>query len=112
LICHGVSYALSQIGCVDYISSIVPEGYEASGQGMLVLFRGSGAVLGLFIGGWVEQKFGPKVLYSGLATIVSIGVAALLSAGSFSSPTRMSLTQDRTTDEHDTASLIDRDGRN
>jgi len=88
---HGASYALSQIGCVEYISCIVPEGYEASGQGLLVLFRGSGAVLGLLIGGWVEEKFGPKVLYAGLASIVSIGIVSLFSAGHFSTPRRMSL---------------------
>ncbi len=103
---HGVSYALSQIGCVDYVSTIVPEGYEASGQGLLVLFRGSGAVLGLLIGGWVEEKFGPKTLYSGLAFIVLIGVVALVLAGSFSIPRRMSLIQDRSSHDQDAAKLL------
>jgi hypothetical protein len=103
---HGVSYALSQIGCVDYISSIVPEGYEASGQGLLVLFRGSGAVLGLLLGGWAEEKFGPKVLYSGLASIVLIGLVTLLLAGRFSIPRRMTLIEDNPSHDQDAAKLL------
>ena len=57
----------------------MPVGLEASGQGLLSLFRGVGAALGLLLGGIVEDKFGDKFLYGSLSLLVLM-TALLLEA--------------------------------
>jgi hypothetical protein len=37
---HGITYACSQSASVAFISEIMPDSYEASGQGILLLVRG------------------------------------------------------------------------
>ena len=72
---HGITYACSVTSTVDFVSALMPEGYEASGQGIIYVVRGSGSILGLFLGGWAEDMLGPRVVYRIFATIVFVGSA-------------------------------------
>ena len=47
---HGMSYALSQSAGVTFVEENTPNGYEASGQGLLSLTRGVGASVALSSG--------------------------------------------------------------
>lgn len=71
---HGISFACSQTASVEFIARIMPNTYEASGQGLLLLIRGLGATIGLFFGGIVEDQIGGRGLYSCLSGIVSFGL--------------------------------------
>lgn len=71
---HGVSFACSQIAAVEFIAQIMPNTYEASGQGLLLLVRGLGATSGLFFGGLVEDRIGGRGLYACLSGVVTIGL--------------------------------------
>jgi Na+/melibiose symporter-like transporter len=73
---HGVTYACSQTSSVDFVSQLMPRGSEASGQGLLGAFKGLGSVVGLFLGGMLEEKMGPRVMYRILASIVTVGMVA------------------------------------
>jgi MFS family permease len=79
---HGISYACSKTGSVEYIARVTPKGYDASGQGLLFTIRFLGVVAGLFVGGWTQQSFGGRVLYLGMAVLVSLGMIILLLAES------------------------------
>jgi MFS-type transporter involved in bile tolerance (Atg22 family) len=73
---HGVTYAGSQSAAVEYVQRNMPRGSEASGQGIVNLIRGSGAVLGLWLGGLLMQEsWGPRVMYRAFATTIAIGTA-------------------------------------
>jgi uncharacterized membrane protein YraQ (UPF0718 family) len=54
---HGVTYACSQTTVVDFVARHMPVGAEATGQGLIYMFRGGGAILGLLIGGWVQGRW-------------------------------------------------------
>lgn len=58
------------------------DGKEATGQGFLQFFVGIGSVLGLVLGGYAEDYYGPRVMYRISAGVVSIAclcfVAVLL----------------------------------
>ena len=71
---HGVTYACSQTSSVDFVAQLMPKGSEASGQGLLGAFKGLGSVVGLFLGGLLEEKLGPRVMYRILASIVTVGM--------------------------------------
>jgi MFS family permease len=73
---HGVTYACSQTSSVHFVAQLMPKGSEASGQGLLGIFRGLGAVVGLLLGGLLEETLGPKVMYRILALIVIVGMVA------------------------------------
>lgn len=75
---HGITYACSQTAYVDFVArnQILPRGYEASAQGLLQLFKGSGSASGLLVGGWVEESAGPRVLYRVAAGVVAVGSVA------------------------------------
>lgn len=77
---HGISYACSKTGSVEYIARVTPNGHEASGQGLLFTIRFFGVVVGLFVGGWTQQTFGGRILYLGMAILVSLGMIVLLLA--------------------------------
>ncbi|KAL7554565.1 hypothetical protein ACHAWF_019033 [Thalassiosira exigua] len=77
---HGVTYAGSKAGSVEFIAQIIPEGYEASGQGILIFVTYSGVVGGLVIAGWIQELFGARVMFRLMAAIVSFGVVVLLLA--------------------------------
>ena len=74
---HGVTYACGQTASVEFVANLMPEGYEASGQGLIYLFKGSGSILGLLLGGWAEDTIGPRFMYRVSAFIVTIGSSAL-----------------------------------
>ena len=71
---HGVTYALSQTSAVDFFAQYVPPGYEAQGQGIMNIFRGLGSFVGLSLGGWAEQTFGPRIMYRGFALAVFLAM--------------------------------------
>jgi hypothetical protein len=70
---HGVIYGCSQTGAVDFVSQLMPLGYEASGQGLLFLFRGLGGITGLSLSGFIEKQMGARVMYRTFAAIVTGG---------------------------------------
>jgi MFS family permease len=74
---HGVTYACSQTAVVDFVARHMPVGAEATGQGLIYMFRGGGAILGLWIGGWVQGTLGARVLYRAAAVVVASGCGAL-----------------------------------
>jgi len=73
---HGVTYACSKTSSVEFAAAISPDGYESSGQGLLSMLLGFGSVTGVSFGGWIEDVFGPKVLYRSYAGIVAAGLVA------------------------------------
>ena len=71
---HGVTYACSQSAGVDFASKLIPErGMEASGQGFLQFFVGGGSAVGLLLGGFLEEQYGPKEMYRISSIIVLTG---------------------------------------
>lgn len=52
----------------------MPEGAEASGQGTVNLIRGSGNVLGLWLGG-LHDSFGPRVMHRAFVTAATVGMS-------------------------------------
>jgi len=77
---HGITYACGQTAMVDFVvNANLPQGYEASGQGLVQLFKGSGSTIGLLLGGWAEDSVGPRVLYRVAAGVVASGAAVLVS---------------------------------
>jgi Na+/melibiose symporter-like transporter len=90
---HGITYACASLSSVDFVAQLVPEGYEASGQGMLSSFRGCGSVIGLLIGGYGEELLGPRIMYRVLAAIVTFGFGVLLVASFKESTVLESLTE-------------------
>jgi Na+/melibiose symporter-like transporter len=85
---HGVTYACSVTSTVSFVSQFMPDGYEASGQGIIYVVRGSGSILGLFLGGWAEDVLGPRVVYRIFAIIVFVGSATFGIALAFRGKTR------------------------
>ena len=81
---HGISYACSKTGSVEYIARMTPKGQEASSQGLLFTIRFLGVVAGLFVGGWTQQTFGGRIMYLGMAALVFLGMVILLIAESCS----------------------------
>ena len=72
---HGVTYACSKTSAVEFAAKLTPKGYEASVQGLLSMMLGIGSVVGLSLGGWIEDSLGPVVLYRSYAGIVAVGLA-------------------------------------
>lgn len=81
---HGVTYACSKTSAVEFVANLMPAGYEASGQGLLGLFGGFGAVTGLFVAGFTEETLGPRIMYRLFATIVFVGMAVFCTASCWS----------------------------
>ena len=71
---HGVTYACSKTSSVEFAARLSPTGYESSGQGVISMIFGIGSVLGLSLGGWIEEALGPIILYRSYAAIVAIGL--------------------------------------
>jgi len=70
---HGVTYACSSSASVDFVSNLMPSQYEASGQGILQLFGGSGSIIGLLFGGFAQDHLGPRLMYQIAALVVFMG---------------------------------------
>ncbi len=71
---HGITYACSKTSSVEFAAKISPTGFESSSQGMISLILGIGSVVGVSLGGWIEESLGPQVLYRSYAGIVAIGL--------------------------------------
>eukprot|EP00957_Ditylum_brightwellii_P190989 14542082-Ditylum_brightwellii.AAC.1 len=78
---HGVTYACAKTSRVEFAARLAPKGYESSSQGILSSLTGIGAFIGLFLGGWIEDTLGAKVMYRGFATVVLVGLVVLLITG-------------------------------
>jgi hypothetical protein len=87
---HGVTYACSQMAAVDFVATRMPLGYESSGQGLVYLFRGMGSVLGLALGGWAEDEWGPRSMYRSSALFVTSGCLVLAGAVQRGGPSSLS----------------------
>lgn len=72
---HGFTYAGSQVAAVEYVNRNMPEGSEASGQGIVNLIRGSANVIGLWLGGFLQDAFGPRVMYRVFVAAVTVGIS-------------------------------------
>ena len=72
---HGVTYACSQTAVVDYVAERMPRGAEASGQGIVNFVRGSGSVIGLCLGGIIQDTLGPRMMYRLFAVTITIGMS-------------------------------------
>lgn len=77
---HGISYAGSKTGSVEFINRMIPEGQEAAGQGILIFVTYLGVVAGLTLAGWMQEHAGARIMFRVMAAIVSIGLAVLLLA--------------------------------
>ena len=74
---------------MEFVAQLSPDGFEASGQGLLSTLKGCiGAFTGLSIGGYVEQQFGARVMYRGLAVVVALGTLVFDIAGRYKPPHR------------------------
>lgn len=71
---HGVTYAFSQTSAVEFFAKFMPPGYEARGQGIMNIFKGTGYFVGLSLGGWAEQTLGPRAMYRGFAIAVFLAM--------------------------------------
>uniref|UniRef100_A0A7S2KQ61 Major facilitator superfamily associated domain-containing protein n=1 Tax=Leptocylindrus danicus TaxID=163516 RepID=A0A7S2KQ61_9STRA len=86
---HGVTFACYRTASVEFVAQLSPDGFEASGQGLLSTLKGCiGAFTGLSIGGYVEQQFGARVMYRGLAIVVALGTLVFDIAGRYKPPHR------------------------
>lgn len=77
---HGFTYACSKFSSVDFVANLIPSGYEASAQGILISVTYCGVVVGLATGGWIEETLGPRVMYGAMGTIVCLGMIVLVTA--------------------------------
>eukprot|EP01083_Nonionella_stella_P078495 214871_1 len=84
---HGITYACAQSASVAYIASIMPDSYEASGQGILMLIKGMGGAIGLVLGGVAQEYIGSRALYACLSSLVAFGMFGFVPA-SFTSTVR------------------------
>jgi len=84
---HGVTYAFSQLSVVEFFARHTPPGYEARGQGILSLVRGLASFIGLSVGGWSEQTYGPVIMYRGFATAVSFAILQFFVSEKFANKT-------------------------
>jgi Na+/melibiose symporter-like transporter len=73
---HGVTYACSKTATVQMASEITPEGYEASIQGIISMITSFGSVLGVCLGGWIEDHYSDILLYRLYALVVFVGLIA------------------------------------
>lgn len=72
---HGVTIACFSTASVDFVSSITPDEFAATGQAFLNLIRsGVGATLGTGVGGAIISRFGESACYRTSAAIVTCGL--------------------------------------
>jgi MFS family permease len=80
---HGVTYACSKTGSVEYIARATPKGYDASAQGLLFTIRFCGVVVGCWVGGWAQATWGGRMMYLGIGSLVSLAMLVLFIAELF-----------------------------
>jgi MFS family permease len=71
---HGVTYACAKTASVDFASTSSPTGFESTGQGIMSTFQGIGIIIGLSLGGLIEDRFSAAVLYRSYALVVGLGL--------------------------------------
>lgn len=71
---HGVTYACSKTATVQMASEITPDGYEATVQGIISMLTSFGSVIGVSLGGWIEDEYSDISLYRSYAVIVFVGL--------------------------------------
>jgi predicted MFS family arabinose efflux permease len=72
---HGITYACGQTASVDMAAKCMPKGYEATGQSLISVVRGFGSFLGVWLGGWAMDKWGPRLMYRGSSFVVLVGAS-------------------------------------
>ena len=87
---HGITYGFSKTSGVEFVAKFMPTGYEAQGQGIISMFSSIGSFVGLLLGGWAEQTFGPRAMYRGFAAIVFLAVVQFSIAQKFHDYTQKS----------------------
>lgn len=76
---HGVTFACCHLAAVQYVSMITPVEQTTTGQGVMSSVQsGLGYVFGTFVGGFLIDHFGEKVLYRSVAMLVFIGLVVFL----------------------------------
>lgn len=79
---HGITYGSVQVAMVDFVAQAMPDGYEASGQGLVYLFKDGGSVVGVLMGGWAQgSAYGSNLMFALSAIIVGTGSLALICSG-------------------------------
>lgn len=77
---QGVTFVFFYTSAIQYLYSIIPEAWRATGQTLLaVLFFGFSGILGSIVGGWTFERFGGGALYGAMAALSAVG--ALICAG-------------------------------
>ncbi len=71
---HGVTYACSKTASVDFASISSPTGFESTGQGIMSTFQGLGIIIGLSLGGLIEDRFSAAILFRSYALVVGLGL--------------------------------------
>ena len=75
---HGVTYACAQSASVAFMADIMPDSYEASGQGLLFLIKGMGGTIGIALAGVAQEYIGARAMYACLGLIVCCGMTGLI----------------------------------
>lgn len=76
---HGITYACAQSASVAFVSGIMPDSYEASGQGLLQLMKGLSGTVGIVLGGFVQEYIGARELYTYVALLIFFGMMCMIS---------------------------------
>ena len=84
---HGVTYACAQSASVAFVSGIMPDSYEASGQGLLQLMKGMSGTVGIILGGIAQEYIGARALYGCIGLLIFFGMTLMVSI-SVSIPSR------------------------
>lgn len=69
---HGVTFGCACTASVDFAATMAPTNLDATSQAVLGSLSGMGGLVGTTLGAFVEDKYGPHMLYRGAAVVVSI----------------------------------------
>lgn len=73
-IMQGVTFVIFYTASIQYLYSMIPEEWKATGQMILaILFFGLSGIIGSFIGGWILEIFHGSVLYQVMASLSFVG---------------------------------------
>lgn len=75
---HGVSYAGSKMATVDFVSDVTPAHMQATAQGVLTSLSAIGKLIGVSVGGYVEENFGSNIMYRGSALLMFVFLIAFV----------------------------------
>jgi MFS family permease len=71
---HGLTYACAKTASVEFASKLTPTGYESTGMGIISVLGCIGTIIGLSMGGWIEDTYSAVILYRSYALIVAFGL--------------------------------------